>query len=241
MDQSATTAIAVISMRYSGEVIFVISTIVDAGNGGLKYSRRTLCMASKCSMLRTYTSTRQTSARVPPAASTADFIFSQTCRVCSVISPIPAIDPSGRRAVIPEIKTSRPRASTVVAGENAPIGLLTASDETNRGILSSHHRRGARPASFYFGNDGAASRWIDCRDRGYNGANAASLRKYKVSGGGCGRHSGRCLPRRCVCSQHGAFRRHIHRVRREYFKPPLPASTMVEITKMTSPEYLIEI
>jgi len=33
----------------------------------------------------------------------------------------------------------------------------------------------------------------------------------------------------------------IHVVRREYFKPPLPASTMVEITKMTSPDYLIEI
>ena len=33
----------------------------------------------------------------------------------------------------------------------------------------------------------------------------------------------------------------IHEVRREYFKPPLPASTMVEITKMTSPDYLIEI
>jgi len=33
----------------------------------------------------------------------------------------------------------------------------------------------------------------------------------------------------------------IHAVRREYFKPPLAASTMVEITKMTSPEYLIEI
>jgi len=32
----------------------------------------------------------------------------------------------------------------------------------------------------------------------------------------------------------------IHKVRREYFKPPAPASTMVEITKMTSPEYLIE-
>jgi enamine deaminase RidA (YjgF/YER057c/UK114 family) len=30
-------------------------------------------------------------------------------------------------------------------------------------------------------------------------------------------------------------------VRREYFKPPLPASTMVEICKMTSPDYLIEI
>src|ERR1043165_4456075 len=33
----------------------------------------------------------------------------------------------------------------------------------------------------------------------------------------------------------------IHKVRAQYFKPPLPASTMVEVTKMTSPEYLIEI
>ena len=33
----------------------------------------------------------------------------------------------------------------------------------------------------------------------------------------------------------------IHRVRREYFTEPLPASTMVEVTKMTSPEFLIEI
>jgi 2-iminobutanoate/2-iminopropanoate deaminase len=33
----------------------------------------------------------------------------------------------------------------------------------------------------------------------------------------------------------------IHKVRAEYFKPPLPASTMVEVSKMTSPEYLIEI
>ena len=33
----------------------------------------------------------------------------------------------------------------------------------------------------------------------------------------------------------------IHKVRREYFHPPLPASTMVEVTKMTSPDYLIEI
>jgi 2-iminobutanoate/2-iminopropanoate deaminase len=33
----------------------------------------------------------------------------------------------------------------------------------------------------------------------------------------------------------------IHKVRAQYFKPPLPASTMVEITKMTSPDYLIEI
>src|ERR1700745_2545929 len=33
----------------------------------------------------------------------------------------------------------------------------------------------------------------------------------------------------------------IHKVRATYFKPPLPASTMVEVTKMTSPDYLIEI
>lgn len=33
----------------------------------------------------------------------------------------------------------------------------------------------------------------------------------------------------------------IHKVRREYFQPPLPASTMVEVAKMTSPDYLIEI
>jgi 2-iminobutanoate/2-iminopropanoate deaminase len=33
----------------------------------------------------------------------------------------------------------------------------------------------------------------------------------------------------------------IHRVRREFFREPLPASTMVEVTKMTSPDALIEI
>lgn len=33
----------------------------------------------------------------------------------------------------------------------------------------------------------------------------------------------------------------IHEVRREYFTGVPPASTMVEVTKMTSPDYLIEI
>jgi 2-iminobutanoate/2-iminopropanoate deaminase len=33
----------------------------------------------------------------------------------------------------------------------------------------------------------------------------------------------------------------IHKVRREYFHAPLPASTMVEVSKMVSPDYLIEI
>jgi 2-iminobutanoate/2-iminopropanoate deaminase len=32
----------------------------------------------------------------------------------------------------------------------------------------------------------------------------------------------------------------IHKVRRDYFRAPAPASTMVEVTKMTSPDYLIE-
>lgn len=32
----------------------------------------------------------------------------------------------------------------------------------------------------------------------------------------------------------------IHKVRREYFKEPVPASTMVEVSKMVSHEYLIE-
>ncbi|MFT5447009.1 MAG: 2-iminobutanoate/2-iminopropanoate deaminase [Gammaproteobacteria bacterium] len=33
----------------------------------------------------------------------------------------------------------------------------------------------------------------------------------------------------------------IHKVRRKYFSSPLPASTMVEVTKMTTPDALIEI
>jgi enamine deaminase RidA (YjgF/YER057c/UK114 family) len=33
----------------------------------------------------------------------------------------------------------------------------------------------------------------------------------------------------------------VYKVRREYFAAPAPASTMVEVSKMTSPDYLIEI
>src|SRR5450755_2453875 len=73
-------------------------------------------------MLRTYTSTRQTSSSTPPAASTAAFTFSQTCRVCSVISPMPAMLPSGRRAVMPDMNTKRPVASIAVAWEKTPFG-----------------------------------------------------------------------------------------------------------------------
>src|SRR5712691_1899561 len=62
------------------------------------------------------------SSMVPPASSTAAFRFSHTCRVCASISPMPAIVPSGRRAVMPEMKTMRPRASTMVAWEKCPLG-----------------------------------------------------------------------------------------------------------------------
>ncbi|MDP9896844.1 enamine deaminase RidA (YjgF/YER057c/UK114 family) [Variovorax boronicumulans] len=33
----------------------------------------------------------------------------------------------------------------------------------------------------------------------------------------------------------------IHKVRREFFESPVPASTMVEVAKMVKPDYLIEI
>ena len=48
---SSITAIALISIKYSGDVILQTSTIVEAGAGALKYWRRTLWICSKCSML----------------------------------------------------------------------------------------------------------------------------------------------------------------------------------------------
>ena len=44
------------------------------------------------------------------------------------MSPIPAMVPSGRRAVMPEMKTNRPRASVTVAWEKWPLGLLIFSE-----------------------------------------------------------------------------------------------------------------
>src|SRR5262245_46233066 len=62
------------------------------------------------------------SSRVPPAASTAALRFSQTCRVCASISPTPALVPSARRDVMPEMKTMVPRAAIAVAWEKCPLG-----------------------------------------------------------------------------------------------------------------------
>ena len=54
------------------------------------------------------------------------------------------------------------------------------------------------------------------------------------------RHARRHLPRGRLRAQHGALRPDPQSAAR-VFQPPLPASTMVEICKMTSPDYLIEI
>src|ERR1041384_4215634 len=62
------------------------------------------------------------SSMLPPAASTAALMFSHTCRVCSLMSPTPAMPPSGRRAVMPDMNTRRPFASIVVAWEKTPLG-----------------------------------------------------------------------------------------------------------------------
>src|SRR4051812_37954060 len=59
---------------------------------------------------------------VPPAASTAAFRFSHTWRICASMSPTPAIVPSARREVIPEINTSLPFASIAIAWEKCPDG-----------------------------------------------------------------------------------------------------------------------
>src|SRR5271165_2833668 len=50
-------------------------------------------------------------------------MFSQTCCVCTSILPMPAMVPSAHRAVMPEMKTKRPRAAIEVAWEKCPLGL----------------------------------------------------------------------------------------------------------------------
>ena len=62
---------------------------------------------------------------VPPASSTAAFRFSQTWRVWASTSPMPAIY-RRPRAIMPEMNTSLPRASTMVACENCPFGWPAA-------------------------------------------------------------------------------------------------------------------
>src|ERR1700722_4343322 len=44
------------------------------------------------------------------------------------MSPIPAIEPSARRDGMPEMNTSRPRASIAVAWENTPLGWRNFSE-----------------------------------------------------------------------------------------------------------------
>src|SRR5262249_45272376 len=62
------------------------------------------------------------SSSVPPASSTAALRFSHTWRVCASMSPMPAIEPSAQREVMPEMNTIRPSADTMVAWEKCPLG-----------------------------------------------------------------------------------------------------------------------
>src|SRR5580693_1471963 len=70
------------------------------------------------------------------------------------MSPTPAIEPSVRRAVMPEMKTSRPWASIAVAWENTPLGWRSLSERICcLGIreLPTIARRARRPANSYQG------------------------------------------------------------------------------------------
>ena len=49
-------------------------------------------------------------------------MFSHTWRVWPSMSPMPAMLPSGRRAVMPETNTSRPFASIAIACEKCAVG-----------------------------------------------------------------------------------------------------------------------
>src|SRR6516225_10801013 len=85
----------------------------------------------------------------------------------------------------------------------------------------------------------ALRRRQDCRHWRYRSADPTGLRERQIRCRASRRDNGRYLPGRCLCSQHGALRSHPQSTAR-YFKPPAPASTMVEVCKMTSPDYLIE-
>ena len=126
--QSSITAIALISIRYSGEVILVISTMVEAGAGGLKYSRRTLWIVSKCSMLRHVDV--DAADVVHRAAGGLDRGLEVFAHLAGLrLDVADAGDRAvGRREVMPEMNTSRPRASIMVACEKWPLGLLILSD-----------------------------------------------------------------------------------------------------------------
>ena len=81
---------------------------------------------------------------------------------------------------------------------------------------------------------------LDRRSRQCRGADPPGLRERQGGGRGSRRHARRYRPRRCLCPQHGAFRHHPQSAAR-IFQGAAPASTMVEVNKFTSPDYLIEI
>ena len=65
-------------------------------------------------------------------------MFSHTWRVCSSMSPMPAMLPSGRRAVMPETNTSLPFASIAIACEKCALGC---GDALGPDLLLGHGAR----------------------------------------------------------------------------------------------------
>ena len=112
---------------------------------------------------------------------------------------------------------------------------------TERCVLACHDDRRTRARSSFV--SGMVAKRPDRTVAGIGdvGEHAPGLREPQGGDGRCRRHARRHLPRCDVYVRNMEHFPLIHEVRRQYFNEPLPASTMVEVTKMTSPDYLIEI
>jgi 2-iminobutanoate/2-iminopropanoate deaminase len=119
-------------------------------------------------------------------------------------------------------------------GHAEEAGYLIEDPPAVRPFFPRHHDRGARPHGVHLRHDGAAGLGdIEAQTRQVCENLKAAIEE---AGGG--------MDDICRVDVYVRNMEHfdaIHKVRREYFKPPAPASTMVEICKMTSPDYLIEI
>ena len=109
-----------------------------------------------------------------------------------------------------------------------------------RGFFPSDGRRGERKTCFRLRYDSPPTRRIDRGGGRYRGPNSPSCENIKAAVEGAG-GTLQDVGRVDVYVRNMEHFDAIHKVRREYFNSPLPASTMVEVTKMVSPDYLIEI
>ena len=112
--------------------------------------------------------------------------------------------------------------------------------QAERGVFAGHHDRGERPARLHLRHDRAPAGRHHRRHRRHHAQTRQVCENIKAAV----EAAGGTLDDVCRVDVYVRNMEHfeeIHEVRTQYFKPPLPASTMVEVTKMTSPDYLIEI